>query len=365
VRLNTLISKYGASRELIHFKDVLETHLPYVTEFHGDEHLLKDINHTSHVFRGEIQKFLKNKRKAKETYKDGKKNEFLIHELVMRKIYNPASPLHPTFSGPYRIIEIHNQGALLKDPRTGEMLSVHFMNLRKLSIDEFITLLPNNFDADILQTLGMYRYNKNTYPDPPLFGPKEVVDEVYREQPYQPDNRQPENQRHPPNIPELNDEIENTRQSDHDHYDPVTNEPKTKLPTEYQQRRLRSGRIVNINVQSLPKPYENTSKYAYFSYVPPNIKKKKPVKSCLTRTFTTEKTPYADIDQYMDIDDDNVFYAYHSRFLTTPNPEPYHKTKYSSNFQSPLPGYLTIKMEADKESTAKAVKFDKIIVKFY
>ncbi len=80
----------------------------------------------------------------------------------MRKIYNPASPLHPTFSGPYRIIEIHNQGALLKDPRTGEMLSVHFMNLRKLSIDEFITLLPNNFDADILQTLGMYRYNKNS-----------------------------------------------------------------------------------------------------------------------------------------------------------------------------------------------------------
>jgi hypothetical protein len=89
------------------------------------------------------------------------------------------------------------------------------------------------------------------------------------------------------------------------------------------------------------------------------------MKSCLTRTFTTEKTPYADIDQYMDIDDDNVFYAYHSKFLTTPNPEPYHKTKYSSYFQSPLPGYLTIKMEADKESTAKAIKFDKIIVKFY
>ena len=64
------------------------------------------------------------------------------------------------------------------------------MNLRKLSIDEFITLLPNNFDADILQTLGMYRYNKNTYPDPPLFGPKEVVDEVYRDQTYQPEKSQ-------------------------------------------------------------------------------------------------------------------------------------------------------------------------------
>ncbi len=64
VRLNTLISKYGASRELIHFKDVLETHLPYVTEFHGDEHLLKDINHTSHVFRGEIQKFTRYKNKT-------------------------------------------------------------------------------------------------------------------------------------------------------------------------------------------------------------------------------------------------------------------------------------------------------------
>ncbi len=56
--------------------------------------------------QGAREMIQQNKRRAKETYKDGKKNEFLIHELVMRKVYNPASPLHPTFSGPYRIIEI-------------------------------------------------------------------------------------------------------------------------------------------------------------------------------------------------------------------------------------------------------------------
>ncbi len=48
------------------------------------------------------------------------------------------------------------QGALLKDPRTGEQMSVHFANMRKLSMDEFITLLPTHFDNDILKTLGLF-----------------------------------------------------------------------------------------------------------------------------------------------------------------------------------------------------------------
>ena len=64
----------------------------------------------------------------------------------MRKEYTPSTPLNPTYVGPYRIMELFPQGALLKDPRTGEQMSVHFANMRKLSMDEFITLLPTHFD---------------------------------------------------------------------------------------------------------------------------------------------------------------------------------------------------------------------------
>ena len=46
----------------------------------------------------------------------------------MRKEYTPSTPLNPTYVGPYRIMELFPQGALLKDPRTGEQMSVHFAN---------------------------------------------------------------------------------------------------------------------------------------------------------------------------------------------------------------------------------------------
>ena len=49
-------------------------------------------------------------------------------------------------------MELHEQGALLKDPRTGEIMSGHFSNIRKINIEEFLTLLPLNFDADIITT---------------------------------------------------------------------------------------------------------------------------------------------------------------------------------------------------------------------
>jgi len=85
----------------------------------------------------------------------------------MRKSYNPNSPLHPTFIGPVRIIDISPQGALTKNPKTGEVCSVHFSNLRKLTPDEFLTILPSNFDSEILKDLKLYRFNRNLSPDPP------------------------------------------------------------------------------------------------------------------------------------------------------------------------------------------------------
>jgi lipopolysaccharide export LptBFGC system permease protein LptF len=44
-------------------------------------------------------------------------------------------------------------------------MSVHFVNLRKLSMDKFITLLPTHFDSEILQTIGLFRYNKKGNPE--------------------------------------------------------------------------------------------------------------------------------------------------------------------------------------------------------
>ena len=66
IRLNSLVTKYGASREMIHFQDVLETHLPLIVDIQYHEELEKDLNFTANKFRSEIEKFLHNKQKSKE-----------------------------------------------------------------------------------------------------------------------------------------------------------------------------------------------------------------------------------------------------------------------------------------------------------
>jgi hypothetical protein len=150
IRLNTMISKYGLSRELVHFQQTNDSHLPLITSLDDHSMFSEHLDHLSKSFQKQIGAFLRNKCKSKEYYGTNKKIPFLLHELVMRKQYTPQSALHPTFVGPLRIIELHPQGALLKDPRTGETFSVHHHNMRKLHIDEFLSLLPTNFDADIL-----------------------------------------------------------------------------------------------------------------------------------------------------------------------------------------------------------------------
>jgi hypothetical protein len=63
VRLNTLISKYGLSREYVHFQQILETHLPLIIDIKMDQELEDDLTQTSHKFRSAIQKFSRIKRK--------------------------------------------------------------------------------------------------------------------------------------------------------------------------------------------------------------------------------------------------------------------------------------------------------------
>ena len=135
----------------------------------------------------------------------------------MRKHYTPASSLHATYVGPMRVMEIHEQGALLKDPRTGETMSVHFSNIRKINIDEFLTLLPSNFDAEIINDLKLNRYNRQESPENCQLASNEPLDDNL----YNPDN--------PPIIPNAEN-----------------------------HRKLRSGKLIKLNDISIPLAVDKT-----------------------------------------------------------------------------------------------------------
>ena len=314
IRINTTISKYGLTREYVHYGQMLESHLPIITETNSFPELTEHLDNLSNSFRGKILKFLHNKQKAKLTYSKGIPKEFSIHELVMRKDYTPSSSLHPTFLGPYRIMELHDQGALLKDPKTGELLSVHFQNIRKLSIEEFTSLLPSHFDADILKSLKLNRYNKSTTPDN-----IKIPDKIEVE------------------IEETSNDL-NTRQ-------------------------LRSGKLIKINKMTLPNNYIANVYSAKWS--PKNIQTEKVQsrkKSILKPTITIQPTPYADFDQIFE----NETWMYHSTFETKnriPRLKNY-KTRYKSSFNSSKPGTLIIQLSYPPDKN-KTIKFDKIIVNFY
>ena len=245
----------------------------------------------------------------------------------MRQIYNPASLLHPTFSGPYRIIEISDLGALLKDPRTGEICSVHFQNLRKLTTDEFLTLLPTNFDADILKHMKMYRYNTAGSPERSIISTDPIQDNIIQQD--------TENlpQHHIPN----NTDIQDTK------------------------RILRSGKIIKINVNSLPQitdtqlinaTFVNNYSCSYATKILPPIIKQK---------FRPNPTPYASIDQ---IWHNNCYiFSHHIPITDHRTIRSNCKDKYCSKFQSPIPGTLFIDLEF--HSTTTKVKFTNIKVNFY
>jgi dUTPase len=364
IRLNTMVSKYGASREVMHFQDILETQLPLITDFQCHDELEKDLNFQADKFRGAIAKFLHNKQKTKSSYKEGIKYPYLLHELVMRKIHNPASALHPTYAGPYRVIELHSQGATLKDPKYGEILSVHYRDLRKLSIDEFITLLPNNFDADILKNLGMYRYSKNHLPDPRNIPPREpeqterplqenvpdCIDEINIDAPAS-------RQENLPTLKHALSEVQN--EIDLQEKEPPLRPSPFDTFSGLNERKLRSGKTISINTFTLPGKYRNDSKYSFWSYVK-RTTNQTPKRSCLTRSLTVQRTPYAEIEQKIA----DTCYTYHSTLDRVPHPENYFKSKYRSKFQSPLPGYLTIQLDIAGRNSKK-VQFKEVCVKFY
>jgi hypothetical protein len=267
-----------------------------------------------------------NKKKAKRFYAKGKPKEFSLHELVMRRDYTPESPLHPIFVGPLRIMELHDQGALLKDPRTGELLSVHFQNIRKLTVDEFITLMPSNFDADILQTLKLNRYNKQTEPDSIVMQGPETTEDKQLDNSKLFDNMETAN----PNI-----------------------------------RKLRSGKQVKINCASLPPKYKINVNSA--SWIPNtsgseanmrNSQKKPIIKS----TLPVQPTPYANSHQSFQ----NDCWIFNSASEINPFrlPSRNYKKRIKSSFSSSHTGTLVIRLCHPKE-TSRKVNFDRIIVHFF
>ena len=319
IRINTMISKYGLSRELVHFQNTLDSHLPLITSLQDHEIINDNFAELSKDFQTSLAKFLKNKKKAKKYYKTHKKQPFLLHELVMRKHYTPASSLHATYVGPMRIMEIHEQGALLKDPRTGETMSVHFSNIRKINIDEFLTLLPSNFDAEIINDLKLNRYNRQESPEKCQLPSSEPLDDNL----YNPEN--------PPIIPNAEN-----------------------------HRKLRSGKLVKLNNISIPlavdKDNPNLS-WMSEQFYHNNANNRK--KSILKPNFHPQPTPFAHVNQSY-FDEQWNF----EKNLQILHIRPNYKTRYKSSFQSQFPGTLIINLPIDSKKHS-SVQFSKLTVHFY
>jgi hypothetical protein len=164
-RINSLISKYGMSRESVHFGTVVESSLPLITDCELFNPLEDDLKQLSNRFRDKIGKFLMRKKRKKELYKIGKKRNFYMYELVMKADYTANSLLAAVYKGPYRIMNLDEGGARLRDIKTGEEQSVSFEHIRKIKLDELLTLLPQNFDAEINKVLDKYRYKKGVLDD--------------------------------------------------------------------------------------------------------------------------------------------------------------------------------------------------------
>jgi hypothetical protein len=181
-RINSLISKYGMSREAMHFGNIVESSLPLITDTEIFSPLEEDLEETAKRFRDKMGRFMAKREKNKQYYKIGKKYKFYMYELVMKAEYTTESALHPTHTGPHRIINLSEKGAEIKDIKTGEISNVNFENIRKISIDELLALLPTDFDDEINKSLGTFRYNRKQNNDQSLDHEAEEMEEIEKEE---------------------------------------------------------------------------------------------------------------------------------------------------------------------------------------
>ena len=187
------------------------------------------------------------------------RSKFHLAELVMYKSYTPESMLHPTYKGPVRITDLDTAGATLRDPKTGASFSVSYENLRKISFEELLSLLPQNFDDEIARAIGNYRYRRaSTDVQQDTESTADYADKAIM----LPEDVQPKD----------------TRQED-------TCEPETE-DTYGLRKKTRSGRIYLIKNKDIPSKYQNEYKNGILRLhcVPVLTIHDTPRKSCLKKT---------------------------------------------------------------------------------
>jgi hypothetical protein len=244
----------------------------------------------------------------------------------MRKVYVTTSPLHPVYKGPYRIIKVEEYGATIKDPRKGDICSAHYTNLRKITPTEFLELLPDYFDQEILQTIHNYRYNKTAEPDKIKPSYEEIEDNYLEE-----DDK---------NMPSL----------------------KREINTEKNVRKLRSGKTIilnNIHIQNQDNLKHIKTQFSK-NYTA-NQNKKQGKHSILKHIPRPQPIPIMTKEQRWKHDIWNfTTLIKHRNSMDLLN----YKKRHKSNFQSPYTGTLKIDLETESNNESK-IRFTTITVYFY
>ena len=207
------------------------------------EPLEKDIDKASKLFKARVGKFLNRKKENKKYYKEAAENKFGVHELIMYKEHNPSDLLKSTFSGPARIIYLQTTGAEIRDLRTSDKFFVTFDKLRKINFDEFLTILPKNYDSEINNKLKSYRYRRTD-----------------------------------DDIPEITEKTSESSIGDFD------------------IRHTRSGRVYNISTNMISKKYVNEGQNCTVKALENKKHESKNIlRSCLKRSYDIRKIGMPDI----------------------------------------------------------------------
>jgi hypothetical protein len=211
--------------------------------------------------------------------------------------------------------------------------------MRKLSMDEFITLLPTHFDDDILKTLGLFRYNRKGNPETiKKTDETEIINQDTHAEEEQDERQDPDN---------------NSKTNDTEEFSPQT------------ARILRSGRKINISVNTLPTKYTDATRAQWKTLTIPHQPTTIPRKPSTKRiaTIKTPNTPYYVEEQLLD-QDSFLFSTSIELSVNKIKPEKNYKTRYKSSFQSDRKGILYINLPQEENSNKK-VRFSRLEIKFY
>jgi len=222
----------------------------------------------------------------------------------MRQVYVPNNLLSNTFSGPYRIISVSEKGASLKDIKTGDICSVSFEHLRKITFNELLSLIPGNFEAEIGKQLDQYRYNRKD---------REIDEKVERQ-------------------------AEET----------------------WQEKKLRSGKTYNIRVKELGDKWTVAREAKWTPGKLGLDNRTQTEHSILTRKYRIPST--VEIGQKWT----GTIWSYNTEINTNRVRDERKDIQRKSTFKSSVRGTLTLTLDPDMEvSRTQRVKFSTITVWFY